>query len=82
MIKMRAPAGLTGFSHRGHALEPDEDGAVHVDSRHRHELEAHGFSPGMRRPGHSCGLLCLSDRSTRIGPAGGAVHRDGRGDGR
>lgn len=44
MIKMRAPAGLTGFSHQGHALEPDEDGAVHVDPRHRLDLEAHGFS--------------------------------------
>lgn len=45
MIKMRAPAGLTGFSHQGHALEPDEDGAVHVDPRHRRALEAHGFTP-------------------------------------
>ncbi|SEH35176.1 hypothetical protein SAMN02799636_01716 [Methylobacterium sp. 275MFSha3.1] len=44
MIKMRAPAGLTGFSHQGHALEPDADGAVHVDPRHRSDLEAHGFS--------------------------------------
>ncbi|MGU3416964.1 hypothetical protein [Methylobacterium sp. D54C] len=45
MIKMRAPAGLTGFSHQGHSLEPDEDGAVHVDPRHRLDLEAHGFTP-------------------------------------
>jgi hypothetical protein len=45
MIKMRAPAGLTGFSHQGHALEPDADGAVHVDPRHRRALEAHGFTP-------------------------------------
>ncbi|WP_457105924.1 hypothetical protein [Methylobacterium sp. P5_C11] len=45
MIKMRAPEGLTGFSHHGHAIAVDADGAVHVDPRHRLDLEAHGFTP-------------------------------------
>ncbi|AYO81588.1 hypothetical protein [Methylobacterium brachiatum] len=45
MIKMRAPEGLTGFSHQGHPIAVDEDGAVLVDPRHRLDLEAHGFSP-------------------------------------
>jgi len=45
MIRMRAPEGLTGFSHQGHAIDVGEDGAVLVDPRHRLDLEAHGFSP-------------------------------------
>ncbi|MCB4802655.1 hypothetical protein QO001_002207 [Methylobacterium brachiatum] len=45
MIRMRAPEGLTGFSHQGHAIEVGADGAVLVDPRHRLDLEAHGFSP-------------------------------------
>ena len=45
MIKMRAPEGLTGFSHQGYAIEIGEDGAVLTDPRHRLDLEAHGFTP-------------------------------------
>lgn len=45
MIKMRAPEGVTAFSHQGYPVEIDGDGAAHVDARHRTDLEAHGFVP-------------------------------------
>lgn len=45
MLKMRAPEGVTAFSHQGYPVEIGEDGAVHVDPRHRGDLEAHGFRP-------------------------------------
>jgi len=42
MIKMRAPEGLTGFTHEGFPVEIN-DGVVHVDPRFRADFEAHGF---------------------------------------
>jgi hypothetical protein len=42
MIKMRAPEGLTGFTHQGFPVEII-DGVAHVDPRFRADFEAHGF---------------------------------------
>ncbi|MGF3025552.1 hypothetical protein ACQVP2_22340 [Methylobacterium aquaticum] len=42
MIRMRAPEGLTGFTHQGYQVEIS-DGIAHVDPRFRGDFEAHGF---------------------------------------
>jgi hypothetical protein len=42
MITMRAPEGLTGFTHQGFPVEI-RDGVARVDPRFRGEFEAHGF---------------------------------------
>lgn len=70
MIKMRAPEGLTGFSHQGYAIAVDEDGAVHIDPRHRLNLEAHGFrpwdAPAALPPGASIPLGLLDADRARL----------------
>ncbi|AWB20835.1 hypothetical protein DA075_07845 [Methylobacterium currus] len=42
MITMRAPEGLTGFTHQGFPVEI-RDGVARVDPRFRPDFEAHGF---------------------------------------
>ncbi|MFH6786313.1 MULTISPECIES: hypothetical protein [Methylobacterium] len=42
MITMRAPEGLTGFTHQGFPVEI-RDGVAQVDPRFRGEFEMHGF---------------------------------------
>lgn len=44
MLKMRAPEGVTAFSHQGYPVVI-EDGQVLIEERHRSEFEAHGFRP-------------------------------------
>lgn len=42
MITMRAPTGMTGFTHQGFPVEI-RDGVALVDPRFRGEFETHGF---------------------------------------